>query len=148
MSLSPAEKASREAAAKREEEERAQQEAAMVLVTEEEHTLWLEARARSDSIEEEARWNAMQARTVEKRLTMAWRYQDHVYLATEEELRWGRTSLATAIVKARRNAADRYIATCEAEEAAFSSSLGQPPRSRERWELSRDRRTRHRRYWK
>ena len=120
----------------------------MALVMEEEHTLLLEARAHSDSIEEEARWNAMQARTVEKRLTMAWRYQDRVYLATEEELLWGRTSLATAIVKSRRNVADRYVATCEAEEAAFSSSLGLPPRSRERWELSRDRRTRHRRYWK
>ena len=62
----------------------------MERVRAEEHEFWLAARAHSPLVEQDARSTAMSS-VGAKRLTNAWRYQDRIYVASEEELRWGQT---------------------------------------------------------
>ena len=82
MALPTTGKARQLAAQKREMDEGAKQEAAMERVRAEEHELWLATRAHSTLVEQDARSTAMSS-VGAKRLTNAWRYQDHVYIASE-----------------------------------------------------------------
>ena len=128
--LPPVERAKIEAEKKAEEEKRAAGQAAWQAYVAFERVrqlaLWQKARARAVRVAEDARADVLSA-VGPKRLIYAWRYVDRVHASSEEEYLLAPDHHTGEIMLGCWQAANQYLASCEAEEEALRRRAGKRP---------------------
>ena len=79
---------------------------------------------------ENGQYQAMKARGT-RCLTAAWAWADKLERAIAKELQWMSTELSCMVARLRQQEADRHVERYEAEEAANSLHVENPPRTGE-----------------